>query len=77
MSKPKKTIQTVQIAKDHFATRFEHAPWCRGVGIGRKGGRLVLRVNVDPDAVLPPEVRDDSFEGVPIEVVRISGYKAR
>ena len=73
------TIQAVRIAKDHFSTRFRRASWCRGIGIARRqrDGRFVLRVNVAPDANLPPEIDRDHFEGVPIDVVRVDKYKAR
>ena len=66
-----------QEAKRKLVARIGEAGWCRGVGLAPgKGGGFSLRVNVDPERADEADLPEE-LDGVPIQVVRISGYRAR
>jgi hypothetical protein len=43
-------------------------PSVTGVGVKLRDGRLVLEVDVDPDAEVPAELRQPDIEGLPLVV---------
>lgn len=70
-------LPQVKLAKADFSDRFGQATWCRGVGIARVGPGFALRVNIDPDQTTPEVVQAGRYNGVPLHVVKMSGYQAR
>jgi len=77
MTLHKQEIQLVRKAKEHFAKKFADADWLTGVGVAREGDKMVLRVNVSPGTSLPDDLTQDTFEGVPLQIVRMQGYSVR
>ena len=65
----------VRKAKDRLAALVKDRPWYRGIGIARHHGDLILRLNVSPTAKLGKLPK--TFNGIPIEIVRIEGYERR
>ncbi|KIF01554.1 hypothetical protein PL81_35005 [Streptomyces sp. RSD-27] len=43
-------------------------PSVTGVGVKLRSGRLVLAVDVDPDAEVPPELSQAEIDGLPLVV---------
>jgi hypothetical protein len=65
----------IRRAKVELRALVKREPWYRGIAIARRGGQLILRLNVAPnakDSELPHE-----FNGIPIEIVRLEGYERR
>jgi hypothetical protein len=73
---PRREREDLERAREALRREIGGRPWCRGVGIGRCGSRLALRVNVDPDALGDDDV-PRCFHGHAVEVVYLSGYAPR
>jgi hypothetical protein len=61
--------------KGRLRALVKDRPWFRGVGIARRDGGFILRLNVASDAADAEVPRE--FDGMPIDVVRIDGYGRR
>jgi hypothetical protein len=68
-------LAIAQSAKQHLAESLAGKTWVRGIGISPLKAGYGLRLNVDPASA--PDELPASFEGVPVEIVRIAGYSPR
>ncbi|MCF3105170.1 hypothetical protein IPZ58_26785 [Streptomyces roseoverticillatus] len=59
--------QALEVQRRH-EDRLLAMPSVTGVGVKLRDGRLVLEVDVDPDAEIPPELRRPEIEGLPLVV---------
>lgn len=62
-------------AKETLAEEYGNRDWYAGAGIAPGADGLELRLNVVPD-IEPQEELPQVWEGIPVQVVRIS-YKPR
>ncbi|MEV4923254.1 hypothetical protein [Streptomyces roseoverticillatus] len=59
--------QALEVQRRH-EQRILALPSVTGVGVKLREGRLVLEVDVDPGAEVPPELRRPEIEGLPLVV---------
>jgi hypothetical protein len=69
--------QRIRSAKRALIEQFGDRTWFRGAGIAPTTEGLGLRLNVASDAQLAEDEIPESFEGFPVEVVRIQRYLPR
>jgi hypothetical protein len=70
-------LDAVRRAKDLCLREFSSEPWFRGAGVAKGEQGYILRVNVSPGSRLPDSLASGQYEGVPVEVIEISGYERR
>ncbi|MEV5375069.1 hypothetical protein [Streptomyces nondiastaticus] len=59
--------QALEVQRRH-EDRLLAMPSVTGVGVKLRDGRLVLEVDVDPAAEVPPELRRPDIDGLPLVV---------
>lgn len=59
--------QALEVQRRH-EDRLLAMPSVTGVGVKLRDGRLVLEVDVDPAAEVPPELRRTDIDGLPLVV---------
>ncbi len=69
-------MASVEEVKNRHEARLMRTPGVVGVGIGRSGGKPVIRVYVDKDTPKVRKAVPDALEDVPVEIVVSGPFKA-
>lgn len=69
-------MASVEEVKKRHEARLMKTPGVVGVGIGRSGGKTVIRVYVAKDSPKVRKAVPDALEDVPVEIVVSGPFKA-
>lgn len=69
-------MASVEEVKKRYEARLMKTPGVVGVGIGRSGGKPVIRVYVEKDTPKVRKAVPDALEDVPVEIVVSGPFKA-
>ncbi len=69
-------MASVEEVKKRHEARLMRTPGVVGVGIGRSGGRTVIRVYVEKDSPKVRKAVPQSLDDVPVEVIVSGRFKA-
>ncbi len=70
------SMASVEEVKKRHEARLMKTPGVVGVGIGRSGGRTVIRVYVEKDSPKVRKAVPQSLDDVPVEVVVSGRFRA-
>lgn len=69
-------MTSVEEVKRRHETRLMKTPGVVGVGIGRSGGKMVIRVFVAKDSPKLRETVPETLDDVPVEIIVSGPFKA-